>query len=67
MAIVRRHPGESDTPAGEQLRWLTKYAVEYRYEGAVVEMDDRFALLEGVTETVHAIIARIRMLTEAEG
>ncbi len=63
MAIVRRHPGERETPAGEQLMWLTEYAVKYRYEGAVVEMDDRFALLKGVTETVHAIIARIRMLT----
>ena len=63
MAIVRRHPGERETPAGEQLMWLTEYAVKYRYEGAVVDMDDRFALLEGVTKTVQAIIARIRMLT----
>ena len=63
MAIVRRHPQENDTPAGEQLMWLTEYAVKYRYEGAVVEMDDRFALLKGVTETVQAIIARIRRLT----
>ena len=63
MAIVRRHPQENDTPAGEQLMWLTEYAVKYRYEGAVVEMDDRFALLDGVTETVHAIVARIRALT----
>ena len=63
MAIVRRHLQENDTPAGEQLMWLTEYAVKYRYEGAVVEMDDRFALLAGVTETVQAIIARIRMLT----
>ncbi len=67
MAIVRQHPGENDTPAGEQLTWLTKYAVEYRYEGVVVAMDDRFALLEGVTETVHAILARIQMLTKGEG
>ena len=63
IAIVRRHPDENDTPAGEQVMWLSKYAVTYRYEGAVVEMDDRFALLKGVTETVHAIIARIRALT----
>ena len=63
MAIVRQHPQENDTPAGEQLMWLTEYAVKYRYEGAVVEMDDRFALLKGVTETVQAIIARIRRLT----
>ena len=62
IAIVRQHPDENDTPAGEQVMWLSKYAVTYRYEGAVVEMDDRFALLKGVTETVHAIIARIRAL-----
>ena len=65
MAIVRRHPDENDTYAGERLTWLSKYAVEYRYEGARVEMDDRFALLKGVTESVHAIIDRIRMLTGA--
>ena len=65
MAIVRQHPEERDTPAGEQLTWLTKYAVEYRYEGVVVAMDDRFVLLKGVTETVHAIITRIRALTES--
>ena len=63
MAIVRRHPDENDTYAGERLAWLSDYAVEYRYEGARVEMDDRFGLLEGVTETVHAIIDRIRALT----
>ena len=64
IAIVRRHPQEEDTSAGEQLTWLTSYAVEYRYEGARVEMDDRFALLDGTTETVQAIIARIQTLTE---
>ena len=64
IAIVRRHPQEEDTSAGEQLTWLTSYAVKYRYEGARVEMDDRFALLDGTTETVQAIIARIQTLTE---
>ena len=65
IAIVRQHPQEEDTSASEQLTWLTSYAVEYRYEGARVEMDDRFALLNGVTETVYAIIDRIRTLTGA--
>ena len=64
VAIVRQHPQEEDTPAGEQLTWLTSYAVEYRYEGAQVQMDDRFELLAGTTETVQAIIDRIRTLTE---
>ena len=66
IAIVRRHPQERDTPAGEQLTWLTSYAVEYRYEGAQVQMDDRFALLAGTTATVQAIINRIRTLTEPD-
>ena len=64
IAIVRQHPQEEDTSASEQLTWLTSYAVEYRYEGVQVQMDDRFALLDGVTETVHAIIDRIRTLAE---
>ena len=64
-AIVRRHPEENDTPAGERLAWLTDYAVIYRYQGAQVQMDDRFELFFAVTETVEAIIARIRALTGA--
>ena len=66
MAIVRSHPEESDTPAGEQLIWLTKYAVKYRYEGAVVEMDDRWELLSIVSDTVGAIIERIHDLAGAD-
>ena len=62
-AIVRRHPEENDTSAGERLAWLTDYAVIYRYQGAQVQMDDRFELFFAVTETVEAIIARIRKLT----
>ena len=66
IAIVRQHPAENNTSAGERLAWLTEYAVRYRYAGAEVVMDDRFALLAAVTETVAAIIARIRALTAAE-
>ena len=66
-AIVRQHPAENDISAGERLAWLTEYAVRYRYAGAEVVMDDRFALLAAVTETVEAIIARIRVLTATEG
>ena len=65
--IVRQHPAENDTSAGERLAWLTEYAVRYRYAGAEVVMDDRFALLAAVRETVEAIIARIRVLTATEG
>ena len=66
MAIVRSHPEEEDTPAGEQLVWLTKYAVKYRYEGAVVEMDDRWELQSIVSDTVGAIIERIHALAGAD-
>lgn len=65
-AIVRLHPAENDTSAGERLAWLTEYAVRYRYAGAEVVIDDRFALLTAVTETVAAIIARIRALVATE-
>ena len=66
IAIVRQHPAENDTAAGEQLAWLTEYAVRYRYAGAEVLMDDRFALLAAVAETVAAIIARIRVLVATD-
>ena len=65
-ATVRQHPAENDTSAGERLAWLTEYAVRYRYEGAEVVMDDRFELLAAVTETVAAILARIRVLVATE-
>ena len=61
-AIVRQHSAENDIPAGERLAWLTRYAVRYRYAGAQVVMEDRLALLSVVTETVEAIVARIRAL-----
>ena len=61
--MVRKHPEEEDSDAGEQLFWLTHYAVEYRYEGAIVQMDDRHELLHIVSETVLAIIERIGELT----
>ena len=54
-AIVRRFPAESGTPAGEQLDWLTKYAVEYRFE-----------LLSVVPDTVVSILDRIRELAGDE-
>ena len=66
MRIVRIHPAELDTPAGEQLTWLSEYAVRYRYEGARVEVEDRYELLHGVMETVLTIIDRIEELTGSE-
>ncbi len=65
-AIVRRHTEEIDTPAGEQLYWLTKYAVEYRYHGAVLIITDRVELVSIVHDTVVAIIDRIRELSGDE-
>ena len=64
--IVRRHEREMDTDAGERLAWLSKYAVKYRYEGVKVEIADRFELLRVATETVNAIINRIRQLSGPE-
>lgn len=61
-AIVRQHPCENRTPAGEKLAWLSEYAVRYRYADAQVVIEDRDALLSAVTDTVEAIIARIRAL-----
>ncbi len=65
-AIVRARPEEDGTDAAERLSWLTEYAVRYRYEGARVEVEDRFELLQHVTETVLSIIERIRTLSAAE-
>ncbi len=65
-AIVRQHPGENHTPAGERLAWLPEYAVRYHYAGAAVLLHDRSELLEAVTGTVTAIIDRVRMLTATE-
>ena len=64
--IIRSHPEEDESPAGEQLTWLTYYAVEYRYEGARVHMDDRWELLSIVSDTVGAIIERIHELVGTE-
>ena len=65
-AIIRRHPSELDTPAGEALFWLTSYAVEYRYDGARVKLEDLHGLLERVNDLVDGIAARIRELTGSD-
>ena len=66
MVIVRMHPSEDESDAGERLRWLTRYAVEYRYEGARIRIQDRRELLRRMSETVESIIARIGELTGNE-
>ena len=63
MGIIRSVPEEWDTPAGEELKWLTRYAVRYRYTGAVIEMDDPVELHRTIARTVLAIEARIKKLT----
>ena len=65
-AIVRKHLAENDTPAGESLDWLTRYAVDYRYEGARVNLDDPPGLLEAVSALVDAVADRIKTLTGIE-
>ncbi len=64
--LVRLYPAENDTPAGETLFWLTHYAVEYRYEGARVKIDDPHGLLERVNGLVHGVAERVRDLTGSE-
>ena len=63
VAIIRRHPAENDTPAGETLFWLTRYAVEYRYEGARVKIDDLHGLLERVEDLVYEVADRVQEIT----
>ena len=62
-AKVRGHSAEIDTPAGETLFWLTRYAVEYRYEGARVKIDDRHGLLERVEDLVYEVADRVQEIT----
>ena len=66
MGIIRNIPKEQDTPAGEDLRWLTHYAVEYRYEGAVLKLDDPLDLYHYIDRVVDAIYERIKTLTGVE-
>ncbi len=63
---IRQYPGEGNTPAGESLDWLTRYAVEYRYGGAVIKIEDRRELLGVVTDLVDTIADRIKTLTGSE-
>ena len=64
--IIRKHPGETGTPASDALFWLTRYAVEYRYEGARVRIDNPHGLLEQVNELIWGIADRIRELAGSE-
>ena len=63
LAIIKSIPDEQDTTAGDELYWLTLYAVRYRYEGAVLEMEDPIELYERIMFTVEAIEERIKALT----
>ncbi len=60
-AIIRKHSTENDTPAGESLDWLTKYAVDYRYEGATVNLEDPHGLLDAVIDLMNTIADRITL------
>lgn len=61
--IIKNIPEEQDTSASEELLWLTCYAVRYRYEGAILEMDDPIELYERILFAVEAIEERIKTLT----
>ena len=62
IGIVRSDSQEYETQAGEDLAWLTRYAVEYRYEGAVLAMDDPLELYHVIDRVVPAIEERIKAL-----
>ena len=66
MGIIRSNPDENETHAGEELAWLTEYAVEYRYEGARLIMDDPIELYFGIDRVVSAVEERIKTLTGVE-
>ena len=66
IGIIRSNPHENETPAGEELAWLTGYAVEYRYEGAQLVMDDPVELYFGIDRVVSAVEERIKALTGVE-
>ena len=63
LGIIKNISEEQDTSASEELFWLTRYAVRYRYEGAVLEMDDPIELYERILFAVEAIEERIKTLT----
>ncbi len=63
LGIIRSVPDELTTPAGAELRWLTEYAVKYRYAGAVIEMDDPQMLFRMIDDAVATIYERIKQLT----
>ncbi len=63
LKIIKTRPEEMDTPAGEELEWLTSYAVEYRYSGAEIRMDDPVEFHRVIVRTVAAIEERIKELT----
>ena len=66
IGIIRNSPDEMDTPAGAELIWLTQYAVEYRYEGARLLLDDPIELHNAIDLLAAAISDRIKTLTGAE-
>ena len=63
LKIIKTNPEEMNTPAGEELQWLTSYAVEYRYWGADIRMEDPEELHRAIARTVGAIEERIKELT----
>ena len=63
LGIIKSVPDELTTPAGAELRWLTDYAVKYRYAGAVIEMNDPQMLFRMIDDTVATIYERIKQLT----
>lgn len=61
--IVCQNAPVDKADAGANLSWLTHYAVEYRYQGAVVGLEDPAGLLSEVSELFYAVRERAIELT----
>ena len=63
LSIVRDNLEGDSLPAGEELAWLTEYAVAYRYEGARVAMEDPRKVYSKVDLVMREAEGQIRELT----
>ena len=63
LSIVRINLEGDRLPSGEELAWLTEYAVAYRYEGARVAMEDPREVYSRVDRVMRAAAGRIKGLT----
>ena len=66
VSIVCQNAAVDQADAGANLSWLTHYAVEYRYQGAVMGLEDPAGLLREVSDLFYAVRERVIKLTGRE-